>query len=247
MEFLFGRNPVLEALRAGRSMNKILIAEGSNVGSIKEIIALAREKKVLIQFVDKKHLDNMAQGENHQGIIAYAAPKDYVEWDELLQEARRKEEVPLLLMLDGIEDPQNFGAILRTADAAGVHGVIIPKHRAVPLTAGVAKASAGAVEYVPVARVTNLAQTMEKLKEQGCWIVGTDAGAKMLHFEADLSGPLVVVMGSEGRGLGKLVKEKCDFLVSIPMLGRINSLNVSVATSIILYEIIRQRKKAQGR
>lgn len=244
---LFGRNPVLEALRARRSVNKILIAEGSNVGSIKEIMALAREQKVLIQFVDKKQLDNMSQGENHQGIIAYAAPKDYVELDEILLEARRKEEVPLLLMLDGIEDPHNFGAILRTADAAGVHGVVIPKHRAVPLTAGVAKASAGAIEYVPVARVTNLAQTMEKLKEQGCWIVGTDSGAKTLHFEADLSGPLVVVMGSEGKGLGKLVKEKCDFLVSIPMLGRINSLNVSVATSVILYEIIRQRRAARGK
>ncbi|MBZ4655244.1 MAG: methyltransferase, TrmH family, group 3 [Peptococcaceae bacterium] len=247
MELLFGRNPVLEALRAGRSVNKILVAEGSNVGSIKEIMALAREKKVLLQFVDKKQLDNMSQGENHQGIIAYAAPKDYVDWDEILQEARRKEEIPLLLMLDGIEDPHNFGAILRAADAAGVHGVIIPKHRAVPLTAGVAKASAGAIEYVPVARVTNLAQTMEKLKEEGCWIVGADAGANVLHFDADLSGPLVVVMGSEGKGLGKLVKEKCDFLVSIPMLGRINSLNVSVATSIILYEILRQRRAARGK
>lgn len=247
MEVLCGRNPVLEALRAGRSINKILIAEGSNIGSIKEIMALAREKKVLLQFVDKKQLDHISQGENHQGLIAYAAPKDYVDWDEILLEARRKEEIPLILMLDGIEDPHNFGAILRTADAAGVHGVIIPKHRAVPLTAGVAKASAGAVEYVPVARVTNLAQVMEKLKGEGCWIVGADAEAKTLHCDADLSGPLVVVVGNEGKGLGKLVKEKCDFLVSVPMMGKINSLNVSVAAAVILYEIIRQRRAVRGK
>jgi 23S rRNA (guanosine2251-2'-O)-methyltransferase len=240
-ELLVGKNPVLEALRAKRPLNRILIAPGGDQNSIREILAVAQERNIPIQYVEKKHLSRMAGGGNHQGVIAQVSPKEYVEWEKLLEIAAGKKEDPLLLLLDGIEDPHNLGAILRTAEAVGVHGVIIPKHRAVPLTWGVAKSSAGAIEYVPVAKVTNLAMTMEKLKEMGCWIVGTDPAAPQSYFEANLQGPLVVVMGGENKGMGKLVRSKCDFLVKIPMRGRINSLNVSVAASLVLYEIVRQR------
>jgi len=241
MDNLLGRNPILEALRAGRPINKILIAKSANIVSLKEITALAKERNILVQFVEKKQLDFMAEGEIHQGIVAQAAAKEYVEWEDVLTQVQARGEAPLFLLLDGVEDPHNLGAILRTADAAGVHCVIIPKHRAVPLTAGVARASAGAIEYVAVARVTNLVQTIKELKEQGFWIAGTDQDATSVYFQADLKGPLGVVMGSEGSGLGKLVKEKCDFLVSIPMSGKVNSLNVSVAALLVMYEVVRQR------
>lgn len=241
MDKLMGRNPVLEALRAGRPINKILIAKGIAVPSLKEITALARERNILIQYTDRKQLDLMAGGESHQGILAQAAAKDYIEWEDVLDQVQSRGEVPLFLLLDGIEDPHNLGAILRSADAAGVHCVIIPKHRAVPLTAGVAKASAGAIEYVNVAKVTNLARTMEELKEKGFWLAGAVQDAPQEYFAADLLGPLGIVMGSEGGGLGKLVKDKCDFLVRIPMTGKVNSLNVSVAASLLLYEVLRQR------
>lgn len=241
MDNLLGRNPVLEALRAGRPINKILIAKGANIVSLNEITALARERNIPVQFTEKKQLDFMAEGEIHQGVLAQAAAKEYVEWEEVLAQVQARGEVPLFLLLDGVEDPHNLGAMLRTADAAGVHCVIIPKHRAVPLTSGVARASAGAIEYVAVARVTNLAQTIKDLKEKGFWIAGTDQDAPQVYFQADLQGPLAVVMGSEGSGLGKLVKEKCDFLVSIPMSGQVNSLNVSVAASLVMYEAVRQR------
>lgn len=242
MEYLIGKNPVLEALRAGRSMNKILLAKGLNKGFQKEIQAIAKERHIMLQYVDKKQLDFIAKNDNHQGVVAQVAAKDYVEWEDILTGVKEKEITPLFIILDGVEDPHNFGAILRTADAAGAHCVIIQKHRAVPLTSGVAKASAGAVEYVPVARVTNLAQTMEKLKEAGFWIVGSDAQGNMKYYEADLQGPIAIVLGSEGKGMGKLVKEKCDYLVNIPMYGKVNSLNVSVAASVLLYEIARQRE-----
>jgi len=241
LDNLLGRNPVLEALRAGRPINKIMMAKGANVDAVKEITALARERNIIVQYAEKKQLDFLAGGENHQGVVAQAAAKEYVDWEDVLVRVKEKGEAPLFLLLDGVEDPHNLGAILRTADAAGVHCVIIPKHRAVPLTAGVARASAGAIEYVAVARVTNMAQTMEELKEKGFWIAGTDQDADQVYFQADLKGPLAVVMGSEGSGLGKLVKEKCDFLITIPMAGKVNSLNVSVAASLVMYEAVRQR------
>lgn len=238
---ILGKNSILEALRAGRAINKIFFAQGLNQAIVKEITGLAKEKNIPYQFVERKKLDSLAEKNTHQGIIAQTGIKDYVEWEELLQIAAEKKEDPLLIILDNLEDPHNLGAILRTADAVGAHGLIIPKHRSVPLTAGVARASAGAIEHIPVARVTNLATTLERLKEKGVWIVGTEAGVKQYYFNADLKGPLALVLGSEGKGMTRLVKEKCDFLVSIPMLGRVNSLNVSVAGALLLYEITRQR------
>lgn len=241
MEDLYGRNSVLEALRAGRPMNRIMLSKDSKAPSLKEIVSLARERKILLQFVEKKQLDQLSGGENHQGVMAQVAAKEYADWEEILTHVQNKGQVPLMLILDGVEDPHNLGAILRSADAAGAHCVIIPKHRAVPLTAGVARASAGAVEYVPVARVTNLAQTMEQMKDKGLWIAGADQEAQEPYYKTDLKGPLAVVLGSEGAGIGKLVREKCDFLVRIPMDGKVNSLNVSVAASLLLYEAVRQR------
>lgn len=243
MEYLFGKNPVLEALRAGRPINKILVARGSNKAFLREITAQAKNSNILLQEVDKKQLDALAGGDNHQGLLAQVAAKEYDDWEEILAQTKEKGEMPLFVLLDGVEDPHNLGAILRTADAAGVHCVVIPKHRAVPLTAGVAKASAGAVEYVPVARVTNLAQSIEKMKEAGLWVVGADAEASRAYFETDLKGPLALIVGGENKGIGKLVKDKCDLLVRIPMSGSVNSLNVSVAASVVLYDILRQRTR----
>lgn len=242
-----GRNPVLEALRAGREINKLLVAKGSREGSIREVVALAREAGVLIQEVDRERLDTLAQGRNHQGVIALAAAHRYYELDEILERAAAAGQDPLLLVLDGIEDPQNLGSFLRTADAAGVHGVIIPERRAVGLTETVAKVSAGALEYVPVARVTNIARTLDELKEKGFWVVGTHQDARELYYQAKLTGPLVVVIGSEGKGMGRLVSEKCDFNVRLPMLGHVTSLNAAVAGAILIYEIRRQRDIAAGR
>jgi len=243
MPEIFGRNPVLELLKSNKSINKIIIAKGSQKGSIQEIVKLAKEKGIPFQEVDKNHLNKMFPRENHQGVAALISVADYMDWQDILVSAQEKNEEPLIIMLDEIEDPHNLGAILRTADAVGAHGVIIPKRRAVPLTEGVAKASAGAVEYVPVARVGNLAQTIDALKKEGCWIVGTSLQGQPL-YEQNLKGPLVVVIGSEGKGLSRLTEENCDFLVSIPMNGKINSLNASVATGVVMYEILRQRNKA---
>ncbi|MHB8171906.1 MAG: 23S rRNA (guanosine(2251)-2'-O)-methyltransferase RlmB [Thermincolia bacterium] len=240
-DIILGRNPVLEALKAGRGVNKILLLKGGTGRVFKDIVVAAREKGVPIQEVDRQFLNNLVEGENHQGVVALAASKEYVDVDHLLALAESKGEAPFVILLDEIEDPHNLGSILRTADAAGVHGVIIPKHRAVGLTPAVSKASAGAVEYVPVARVTNLTQTIDYLKERGCWVVGTDAGVRELFWEKDLTGPVALVMGSEGKGIGRLIKEKCDFLVKLPMGGRISSLNVAVAAGLIMYEIVRQR------
>lgn len=238
---IYGINPVMEALRAGRPINRIFVARDINKSAVREIVTAAKESNILLEFVDKKRLDVLAGGAMHQGILAQAAAKKYADWEEVLENLGPTGETPFFLVLDGIEDPQNLGAILRTADAAGVHCVIIPKHRAVALTPGVARASAGAVEYVAVSRVTNLAQTMDRLKAKGFWIAGADPQADRTYYSADLTGPLAVVMGSENKGLGKLVREKCDFLIGIPMRGRINSLNVSAAAAVILYEIVRQR------
>lgn len=236
-----GRNPVLEALKSGREIDKIFVQKGANEGSIRQIIAIAREKNLLIKEVDKVKLDNLSVTHNHQGVIASAALYKYYEVEEILQIAKDKNEDPFIIILDEITDNNNLGSVLRTADAAGVHGVIIPKRRSVALTPVVAKTSAGAIEYVPVAKVTNINQTMEYLKKQGLWIVGADmAGAP--YYQKDLTGPVALVIGSEGEGIGRLIKENCDFLVKIPMSGKISSLNAGVSAGIIAYDIFRQRQ-----
>ncbi|MGI6778123.1 MAG: 23S rRNA (guanosine(2251)-2'-O)-methyltransferase RlmB [Acetivibrionales bacterium] len=241
-DILGGRNPVLEALKSDRSINKILIAKGYREGSINQIIALAKEKGVVVQEVEKTKLDNMSEGLRHQGVIALAAIKDYVEVEDILKIAEERGEPPFVIILDGIKDSYNLGSILRTADAVGAHGVIIPKRRAVGLTPAVSKASAGAVEYVPVARVTNIVQTIEYLKRENIWVVGTDHSGTDPFYKSDLKGPIALVIGSEGEGMSRLTTESCDFIVKIPMKGQISSLNAAVAGAIILYEILKQRE-----
>lgn len=235
---LVGRNPVREALKSGRPVDKVLYVQGEEAGGTGEIIKLARERGVPVQVVDRSRLDALSGNLRHQGMVAFTAAREYSSIEDILDGAG---DSPFLLLLDEINDPHNLGAILRTADAAGVSGVIIPRRRSVSLTPAVARVSAGAVEYVPVARVSNLVQTIEKLKERGLWVVGADAGATDLHWQARLGGPLALVVGGEDKGLGRLVKEKCDLLVRLPMLGRIGSLNASVAAAILMYEILRQR------
>jgi len=245
-DVLIGRNAVTEALRAGRGINKILLADGDREGQVSEIVALAKERGIILQFVERSKIEAVAGGLRHQGVLAYVAPVAYAELDDILAKAEAAGEPPFLLLLDELEDPHNLGALLRTADATGVHGVLIPKRRSVPLTATVAKTSAGAVEYVPVARIGNIAQTLKVLKEKGFWVAGADMDGSQNYYEADLTGPLVLVVGSEGKGMGRLTKEQCDFIVKMPMVGKINSLNASVAGSILMYESMRQRlaKKA---
>jgi 23S rRNA (guanosine2251-2'-O)-methyltransferase len=236
--FIAGRHPVLEALKAGRPINKILVSESSEGGSLIEILGKAKANGVVVQSVPKAKLVQIA-GASNQGIIAYVAPTAYVELDDVI--TRNTGAAPLVLLLDEVSDPYNFGAILRTAEATGVQGVVIPKRRAVPLTETVAKAAAGAVEYVPVARVANLIQAIERLKREGYWIVGTDVAGQTPYAGINYEGPIAVVIGAEGKGLSRLVKEHCDYLVQLPMLGQLSSLNASVATGVILYEIVRQR------
>ena len=240
-EIIIGRNSVMEALKSGRSINKVLIAKGERQGSIKEVIALAKENRLIIQEVEMKKLDEITKGLRHQGVLVYASPVEYVEIEDILQKANDLGQPPFIVLLDELEDPHNLGAILRTADAAGVHGVLIPKRRSCPLSATVAKTSAGAVEYVPVARIGNVAQTIKELKKMGMWVVGADMDGDKTYYEADLTGALVLVIGSEGKGIGRLIKEQCDFLVQIPMCGKINSLNASVAGSILMFESAKQR------
>lgn len=238
---IIGRNPVMEALRSGRPVHKLLVSQGASKGSVLEILGVARDRRIQVEEVTRQHLDKLTGSANHQGVVALAAAREYAEVEDILRSARERGEDPFIVILDEIEDPRNLGAILRTAEAAGVHGVIIPKRRAVGLTPAVAKASAGAVEYVPVARVTNLVQAIAELKEAGCWIAGSDGAADQLVWEADLKGPLGIVIGSEGKGIGRLLREKCDFLVKFPMRGRIGSLNASVAAALVCYEVVRQR------
>lgn len=244
-DMVAGRNAVMEALKGGRSVNKLMIANGSTEGSIKEIIAVAKEKGINIQYWDRSKLDSIARGIRHQGVLAQVAPVQYAELEDILQVAKDRNEPPFIVLLDELEDPHNLGAILRTADAAGVHGVLIPKHRSCPLSATVAKTSAGAVEHVPVARVGNLVQTIKKLKQEGLWVAAADMDGKD-YYDTDLTGPLLLIIGSEGQGVGRLVKEQCDFVVRIPMVGKINSLNASVAGSILMYEAMKQRRKAMN-
>lgn len=239
-----GRNPVIEALRAERTIDKILIQKGKIEGSILQIIALAKEKGIVIQETEKAKLDELSNVGSHQGVIAYVSQYDYVEVEDILEYAKEKDEHPFIVILDEITDPHNLGSVIRSANAAGVHGIIIPKRRAVGLSSVVAKSSAGAIEYAKVAKVSNISQTMEFLKKQGVWIVGTDAGGDKTYYKSDLKGPIAVVIGSEGEGMGRLVKENCDYLVSIPMKGQITSLNAGVAAGILMFEIVRQREKA---
>ncbi|MGN7297268.1 23S rRNA (guanosine(2251)-2'-O)-methyltransferase RlmB [Ferdinandcohnia sp. SAFN-114] len=239
-DYIIGKNPVIEALKSERDINKIWIAEGSNRGQMNQITSLAKEGNVLVQFVPKKKIDQMVEG-NHQGVVAQVAAYEYAEVDDILTAAEKRNEAPFIILLDELEDPHNLGSILRTADAVGAHGVIIPKRRAVGLTATVAKASTGAIEYIPVARVTNLARTIDELKDRGVWIVGTDAKGKEDYRNVDGKMPIGLVIGSEGRGMGRLVKEKCDFLLHLPMQGKVTSLNASVAASLLMYEVYRKR------
>ena len=246
-DVLVGRNVVTEALKAGRGINKILLAEGDKEAFASEILNLAKERKIICQFVERSKIEAIAAGHRHQGVLAYVAPVEYAELEDILKAAEEKGEAPFLLLLDELEDPHNLGALLRTADATGVHGVLIPKHRSVPLNATVAKTSAGAIEYVPVARIGNIAQTLKALKEKGFWVAGADMDGAQTYYEADLTGSLVLVVGSEGRGMSRLTKEACDFIVSMPMVGKINSLNASVAGSILMYESMRQRLAKQSK
>lgn len=245
-DVLVGRNAVTEALKSGRGINKLWIASGDREGSVSEIAALAKERGIVVQYVERAKIESLAGGHRHQGVLAYVAPVPYAELDDILKAAEEKGEAPFLVLLDELEDPHNLGALLRTADATGVHGILIPKRRSVSLNATVAKTSAGAVEYVPVARIGNIAQTLKKLKEKGFWVAGADMDGEKAYYEADLTGPLVLVVGSEGRGMSRLTKEACDFIVSMPMVGRINSLNASVAGSILMYESMRQRLQKKG-
>lgn len=238
---LEGRNAILEVLRSGRDIEKIMVAKGNVEGTIKRIIAMAVEKGIVIQEVSRQKLDEISQTKNHQGVIALVSAHDYVEVEDILAAAKEKGEDPFVLLLDGITDPHNLGAILRTAECAGVHGVIIPKRRSVGLNATVGKTSAGAIEYMPVARVTNIVQTMEYLKKEGLWIACADMKG-LDHFDTNMKGPLALVIGSEGDGVSRLVKEKCDFTASIPMYGKISSLNASVAAALLMYEVVRQRR-----
>lgn len=241
-EIVAGKHPVLEALRSGREINKIWVAEGAQKHLTAPIIAEAKQLGVIVQFADKRKLDAMAGEVAHQGVIAQVAPYRYYEVDELLAIAKDKGEMPFLLLLDEIEDPHNLGSILRTAECTGAHGVIIPKRRSASLTATVSKTSAGAAEYVPVARVTNLAQTIEALKEQGVWVAGADVAAEQDVYRTKFDMPLALVIGNEAKGMGRLIREKCDFLVKLPMAGKLNSLNASVAAGVLMYEVLRQRR-----
>ncbi|OIJ15432.1 23S rRNA (guanosine(2251)-2'-O)-methyltransferase RlmB [Anaerobacillus arseniciselenatis] len=240
-EFIVGKNPVLEALRSGHTINKIWIGEGTQKGQVNQVLDLAKENGIQFQFVPKKKLDTLVDTKNHQGVVASVAAYEYADIDDVFRKAEQKGEDPFILILDEIEDPHNLGSILRTADAAGAHGVIIPKRRAVGLTATVAKASTGAIEYVPVVRVTNLARTMDELKKRGLWFAGTDAKGDTDFREASFDLPIGLVIGSEGKGMSRLIKEKCDFLLSVPMLGKVTSLNASVAASLLMYEVLRKR------
>lgn len=240
-EWIYGRHPVLEALRAGRAINKILLAEGVSSRQLAPLLAAARQQGVPVQQVPRRKLDELAPAAVHQGVAAAVAARAYAEVTDLLARARARGEMPFLVVLDGLEDPHNLGSILRTADAVGAHGVIIPKRRSAQLTPAAVKASAGAAEHVPVARVTNIARTLEELKAEGLWVVGTDAQATQDYRTADYTVPLALVVGSEGRGMSRLVRETCDVLVRLPMVGRLTSLNAAVAAALLMYEVFRAR------
>ena len=237
-----GRNAVLEAFRSGKPIDKLFVLDGCQDGPIRTIVREAKKHDTILQFVTKERLSQISETGRHQGVIAYAAAYEYADVEDMLKLAESKGEDPFLILLDNIEDPHNLGAIIRTANLAGAHGVIIPKRRAVGLTATVAKTSAGALNYTPVAKVTNLAKTMESLKEKGLWFVCSDMGGEEM-YDLNLTGPIGLVIGNEGEGVSRLVKETCDFTARIPMNGDIDSLNASVAAGVLAYEIVRQRRK----
>ena len=238
-----GRNAVIEAYRAGKTIDKLFVLEHCKEGSMNTVIREAKKHDTLVKYVTKERLDQLSETGKHQGVIAYAAAYEYAEVDDILETAKKKGEPPFIFLLDNIEDPHNLGAIIRTANLAGAHGVIIPKNRAAGLTATVARTSAGALNYTPVAKVTNLAKTIEDLKKEGLWFVCADMGGTTM-YDLDLKGPIGLVIGNEGEGVGRLVKEKCDMVASIPMKGDIDSLNASVAAGVLAYEIVRQRLQA---
>ncbi len=240
-QLIIGRNAVSEALRSERAIDTLLVAKGERNGSIGRIIATCRDKGAVIKEVDKRKLDFLCGGGNHQGVAAYAASHEYAELEDIFSLAKERDELPFIIICDELEDPHNLGAIIRTAECAGAHGIIIPKRRSVSLTWAVSKASAGALEYMPVVRVTNLAATIDELKERGVWIYSADMDGKT-YSQTDFSGAVGLVIGSEGNGVGKLIREKSDFIVSLPMKGKINSLNASVAAGILMYEVARQRQ-----
>ena len=237
---LEGRNAVIEAYRAGKTIDKLFVLEDCKEGSMNTVLREAKKHDTVINDVKKERLDQMSETGKHQGVIGYLAAYEYATVDEILDKAREKGESPFVILLDDIEDPHNLGAIIRTANLAGAHGVIIPKHRASGLTATVAKTSAGALNYTPVAKVTNISKTIEELKKEGMWFVCADMGGTTM-YDLDLKGSIGLVIGNEGKGVSRLVKEKCDFVASIPMFGDIDSLNASVATGVLAYEIVRQR------
>ena len=235
-----GRNPVIEAYRSGKTIDKLFVLDGCQDGPVKTITREARKQHTIISYVSKERLDQLSETHHHQGVIAIAAAYDYASVDDILAKAREKGEAPFIFLLDGIEDPHNLGAIIRTANLAGAHGVIIPKHRAVGLTATVARTSAGALNLTPVAKVTNLGAAMDELKKEGLWFVCADMKGEVMYRQ-NLTGPIGLVIGNEGEGVSRLVREKCDFTASIPMKGDIDSLNASVAAGVLAYEIVRQR------
>ena len=237
-----GRNAVIEAFRAGKTIDKLFVLEHCKEGSMNTVLREAKKQGTVINYVKKERLDQMSETGKHQGVIAYIAAYEYASVEDILKKAEDKGEQPFVIILDDIEDPHNLGAIIRTANLAGVHGVIIPKHRASGLTATVVKASAGAINYTPVAKVTNISKTIEELKEKGLWFVCADMDGTTM-YDLDLKGPIGLVIGNEGKGVSRLVKEKCDFIAKVPMFGDIDSLNASVAAGVLAYEIVRQRLK----
>ena len=241
-----GRNSVLELLESGKDVNKIFVTRGEKHGSINKILGIAKERKIIVVEKDKKQMDEMAQEENYQGVIAIVPPFEYVEISDILEVAKERKEHPFVIVLDGIEDPHNLGSIIRTAETAGVHGVIIPKRRAVSVNSTVNKASAGAVEHMKIARVTNISDAIEELKQAGLWVCGTAVDTNKYYYNQDLTGPLAIVIGNEGKGIGEKVKKNCDFLVKIPMKGKVQSLNASVSTGIVVYEAVKQRIRKEN-
>ena len=242
-DIIEGRNSVLELLESNKDINKIFIAKGERHGSINKIIAIAKERGIVIVEVDKRKLDEMSTSRNHQGVIATVPPFEYCDIEDILEEAKKRNEVPFIIILDGIEDPHNLGSIIRTAETAGVHGIIIPKRRAASVNSTVNKVSAGAVEHMKIARVNNINETIKYLKENDIWVCGTDMDTNTIYYEQDMTMPIALVIGSEGFGMSRLVKENCDFLVKIPMKGKITSLNASVSAGIVIYEIVKQKNK----
>ena len=241
-----GRNAVLEAFRSGKTVDRLFVLDGCQDGPVKTILREAKKQDTMVQYVKKERLDQLSETKNHQGVIAYCAACEYAEVSDILENAKKKGEAPFIVLLDGIEDPHNLGAIIRTANQAGAHGVIIPKRRVVSVNSTVNKASAGAVEHMKIARVTNISDAIEELKQAGLWVCGTAVDTNKYYYNQDLTGPLAIVIGNEGKGIGEKVKKNCDFLVKIPMKGKVQSLNASVSTGIVVYEAVKQRIRKEN-